>query len=192
MNRPTFAPLLIASLLGLAIPHACVAQNLNGRPGLWVEVRALTLNGDAVPGPLITSNGLNPEQKALVRQAMSKLGLPENWTPRLACLTKDSFDVQAAVSRAALDCPKPTVKTKGGRATFSARCQRDDTVAKLTGEIEVIGGTEFRQTYVTQAKLQGVKVHSETRTISKWVGPDCSAPLEGVHTEWLDTLNRAD
>jgi hypothetical protein len=184
--------MLIASLLGLAIPHACVAQNLNGRPGQWVEVRALTLNGAPVPGPLITSNGLSPEQKSAVRLAMSKLGMPENWTPRLACLTKESFDVQAAVARAVLDCPKPTVKTQGSKARFSAKCQRDDTVATLTGDIEVIGGTEFRQTYVTQAKLQGVKVRSETRTISKWVGPDCSVPPEGISTEWLDTLNRAD
>jgi hypothetical protein len=184
--------MLVTALLSLAAPQCSFAQMLNGRPGLWVEVRALSLNGESVPGPLITSNGLNPDQKAQLKQALSKLGLPENWTPRLACLTKGSFDVQAAVRQAALDCPKPTVKSKGNRATFSARCKHDDTVARLTGEIEVIGGTEFRQTYVTQASLQGVKVHSQTRTISKWVRADCSVPPEGINIEWLDTLNRAD
>lgn len=171
--------------------QACAGDtSLNGRAGLWVEASMITMNGIKLPGVLDAPAGVAPAEVTDIREAMKKLGLPEGWDPKLVCLTRDSFDVAAATQKAAGVCPSPEIVVQGNSVKYQARCDTSgDQRLAVTGDVNVREGVEMTQNSRQEVLVRGLKMVTEARSVSRWLGADCSQAPKGIEPQWLQTLS---
>lgn len=184
-----FGPAVAGIAVACAAIHtgAC-AQSLDARPGLWAEASTSTINGKAAPTIFDVKGGLQEGEKARIKQVMGKLGLPQNWNPKLQCLTKASFNAAEVLRKSAVSCPSPSVKAKGNEISYSARCHEQGADAVVTGSVRAVSDTEIRESSRAEALVQGNKYVTEHQAVRKWLGADCTQPPAGIDPQWLEGL----
>ncbi|HEX5374439.1 MAG TPA: DUF3617 family protein [Aquabacterium sp.] len=170
---------------------ACAGEaSLNGRAGLWVEASLVTMNGVKLPGVLDVQGGLAPADVQQIRGAMKTLGLPEGWDPKLVCLTPDAFDVAVATQKAAGVCPSPELVIHGNSVKYQARCETGaDQRLVVSGDVSVQNEVEMTQSSRQEVLVRGLKTVTEARSVSRWLGADCSQAPKGIEPQWLQTLS---
>lgn len=170
---------------------ACAADaSLNGRAGLWVEASMITMNGIKLPGVLDAPAGLAPAEVTHIREAMKNLGLPEGWDPKLVCMTREAFDVAVATQKAAGVCPSPEIKVQGSSVRYQARCETGgDQRLAVTGDVSIREGVEMTQNSRQEVLVRGLTMVTEARSVSRWLGADCTQAPKGIEPQWLQTLS---
>ena len=181
--------LLTTAVMACLCAQGVFAQTLPSRPGLWAEATEVKINGNAMPSGL---DDLDASMRSSIAQAMRKLGLPAGWSPRMSCRTPADLNLQNWLAKAAKDCGNLSSKLSGNKLSVSGTCSQGGSVAQLKGSAQFNGDKEMVYQARVETTFRGKQVVSETHSISKWVGADCSNPPPGIDPAWLDEMGDAN
>jgi hypothetical protein len=180
-------PFLLAAAL-LAAASVSQAEPVQVKPGVWAFAVTTTINGRPLPMPAL-GDGPAAQEWRRMQQLVKQFGLPEGGHPGLACQRESAIDVRQLIAKDELasKCKIDLLEQRRDGGRFSLNCQSADGVAQGKGEATVINGTEARVSATSHAVMHGQALDMETRTVSKWVGPDCQHPPAGIDPSWIQS-----
>lgn len=164
-------------ILGLTLLAAIPtwSQNVPPRinPGLWEETITLTSRGSlSMPDSVLSQ--LTPEQRARVEARLKASAQPSTRTStEQQCVTAKDIEEMRVFNKPDASCKEVIRSSTGTQFDGQWQCGRDGISGTGAIHFDILTPESARGTAHTVTNSNGHQSVTDSKIVSKWIGPDC-------------------